>query len=136
MQSIQLIANKADSFWKLSVLVGETRQENSLVYLVCKKFPPSFEGILDELLDGYDGVAFGGLRDVSAFFENNCRRFLREQMHEELETLAMTIERLEKQPKTRGQKAAIRCLWDVMLEKQEETMEFIHGIQTRREEQL
>lgn len=139
MQSVQLVVVMSRNFWKLEVVVGREMRQNSLVYFECsngREIQTESSLLLQELLEGYKGVAIGGLRDISVFFENTCRRLLRERMHRELETLANTVERLEKQQRTKGQKAAIRCLRDVMLEKQEETMRSIQTIQTRSEVQL
>nr|WQM86909.1 hypothetical protein [Marseillevirus cajuinensis] len=138
MQSFQLVARKKESFWEVCTGYEQERSAEPFLYAAfdSRDVKEKLEKEFARVFDGYKGVLFGELRRISAFFESRCKALLREEMHKELETLAKTVERLEQQPRSKGQKAAIRGIRQVMLERQEQTAMFVQRIQTRTEHQL
>nr|WRK65393.1 hypothetical protein MarFTME_348 [Marseillevirus futianmevirus] len=138
MKSFQLVAHKKKSFWEVCAVFGQEKSRESFLYITfdSEDVKEKLEKEFARVFDGYKGVFFGELRKISVFFENRCKTLLREEMHTELEILAKTVERLEQQPRTKGQKAAIRGIRQVMLERQEQVATFIQRIQTRTEQQL
>lgn len=118
MNTVQLIANKSETFWEVDILRDQEKSDKTVVLFVCddsefvcRKTREFFENIFEE----HQGVSFGGLDEISVLFENACRMFAREKMYETLDEFLLVIEELEELPNTQGQKAAIRGLRDEIM---------------------
>lgn len=118
MNTVQLIANRTETFWRVDILRDQEKSGETVVHFVCddsefvfRKTREFFENVFKE----HQGISFGGLDEVSVLFENACRMFARERMYETLDEFLLVIKELEAMPNTRGQKAAIRGLRDEIM---------------------
>lgn len=117
MNTVQLIANRTETFWEVDILRDQEKSDKTVVLFVCddsefvcRKTREFFEDIFE-----HQGVSFGGLDEISVLFENACRMFAREKMYETLDEFLLVIKELEAMSSTRGQKAAIHGLRDEIM---------------------
>ncbi|AHA46206.1 hypothetical protein ISTM_308 [Insectomime virus] len=137
MDTLQLVAFRGETCWTVRVYLGRSRMENTLVFLTCDRAKDVYCAVsemIDNLFEAHEGVEFGCLADISNLFENECKRLLREQMYQTLDTLFVKATALAKTPGAR--KSSVNSLYDEMSYVQLGCAESFGKIKTRTEQQI